>query len=103
MKKYALLGATAFILGSPVISSSVNADEFRIPIGQQAQDKKLLAKPHRGMQRDEVIEEFGEPSDWTDAVGEPAISSLIYPDYIVYLENNIVLHVVLLGTAKVAD
>jgi len=102
MKIHALFIAISILL-LPVITSIAKADELRIPVGQQAQDKSDIARPNHGDTIAEVQDQFGEPLEWSDAVGEPPISSWIYSDFIVYFEHDIVLHVVLKGTAKLAD
>ncbi|HHO59599.1 MAG TPA: hypothetical protein ENJ64_05105 [Thiotrichales bacterium] len=53
-----------------------------------------LDMPRRGASMDKVRNEFGEPLSTTPAVGNPPISSWIYPDRIVYFEYATVLHVV---------
>lgn len=99
MKKinYSLL---CLLFGGALMASATTADELRIPVGSQASDKTDLAKPRQGTSKADVERQFGEPIEWTDAVGEPPISSWEYPDYIIYFEHDLVLHTVLKTTAR---
>ena len=77
------------------LSLPVVAEEIIIPVGQQAVEKQSIERPKLGNTQDQVRERFGDPQDWTDAVGEPPISSWEYQDFMVYFEHNLVLHSVL--------
>lgn len=77
------------------LSLPVVAEEIIIPVGQQAVEKQSIERPKLGNTQDQVRERFGDPQDWTDAVGEPPISSWEYLDFVVYFEHNLVLHSVL--------
>lgn len=50
--------------------------------------------PARGQNKAEVNESFGSPTSRNEAVGEPPISSWEYTGYVVYFENDLVLHTV---------
>lgn len=48
--------------------------------------------PHRGMTMEQVKQNFGEPVKVIAAVGKPPISRWIYDGFVVYFENNHVVH-----------
>jgi hypothetical protein len=51
-----------------------------------------IATPARGMTMDQVSTKFGAPVSKTPAVGKPPISRWEYPGFIVYFENDHVIH-----------
>lgn len=77
------------------LSLPVVAEDIVIPVGQQAIEKQSIERPKLGSTQGQVRERFGDPQDWSDAVGEPPISSWEYAEFIVYFEHNLVLHSVL--------
>jgi hypothetical protein len=77
------------------LSLPVVAEDIVIPVGQQAVEKQSIERPKLGNTQDQVRERFGDPQDWSDAVGEPPISSWEYSEFVVYFEHNLVLHSVL--------
>lgn len=85
-----LAAVTALCL--PAISV---AETIQVPVGQQAQQKSKVNRPANGMKQSEVEAIFGKPLDWSDAVGDPPISSWIYADFVVYFEYDEVIHSVL--------
>lgn len=93
--KVLAIAAAATILSA----TSTLAEVIRVPVGQQAAEKQVLATPHRGTTKTEVRRRFGEPLGETPAVGDPPISSWDYENYRVYFERDLVLHSVLKGTA----
>jgi hypothetical protein len=50
--------------------------------------------PRRGMAMSKVQNELGQPSEISETVGEPPITSWIYADRTVYFEHSNVVHVV---------
>lgn len=48
--------------------------------------------PDRGERMQEVLSEFGEPTDRLPAVGSPPISRWIYEEFRVYFEDDRVIH-----------
>jgi hypothetical protein len=54
------------------------------------------AKPNRGATMSAVREKFGAPSQEAPAVGQPPITRWEYPGYVVFFENDRVLHTVVL-------
>lgn len=77
-----------------------HAQNLQIPVGQQGQDKQSIARPRAGMRQEQVREQFGNPLQWTNPVGEPPISKWIYQDFIVVFEYDQVLHSVLVHTPQ---
>ncbi len=49
-------------------------------------------KPTRGMTQDNVRANYGSPRATTDAIGEPPISRWEYPGFVVFFENDRVIH-----------
>ena len=68
----------------------VNADELQMPASTSA----TSGTPTRGMSMERVEAAFGAPTNREAAVGQPPITRWEYPAYVVYFENNIVLHTV---------
>ena len=54
----------------------------------------MAINPARGATMDSVRAKFGAPSQEVPAVGKPPISRWEYPGYVVYFENDRVLHTV---------
>jgi len=75
------------------LSSFVYAEEIRIPLGEQGDIN--ITKPQKGQSKAAVEAQFGEPKDWTDAKGQPPISSWQYENFVVYFESDVVIHSVL--------
>jgi len=69
------------------------AEEIRIPLGKQGDTS--IEKPQMGQSKADVEAQFGEPKDWTDAKGQPPISSWQYENFVVYFESDVVIHSVL--------
>lgn len=75
------------------LSTLASAEEIRIPLGQQGDAS--IRKPHKGQSKASVEAQFGEPKDWTEAKGQPPISSWHYDGFVVYFESDSVIHTVL--------
>jgi hypothetical protein len=67
-----------------------NADELQMPASTSASS----GTPSRGMSMEKVEAAYGAPSNRESAIGQPPITRWEYPAYVVYFENNIVLHTV---------
>lgn len=78
-----------------LLSLPLAAEQVVVPVGQQAAEKQALQRPARGISKDKVREQFGEPLSMQGAVGEPPISSWEYADFLVYFEHDLALHSVL--------
>ena len=80
----------ALLLFSPI---ALQADVLRInEHGMQV--KQLGNAPVRGMTKNAVRKQYGEPTGKKAAVGKPPISRWDYPGYSVFFEHHIVLHTV---------
>ena len=55
------------------------------------------------MNKQDVLRDFGDPQEITDAVGEPPISQWVYGDYVVYFEDNWVLYSVVKHPSEADD
>lgn len=76
------------IASSALLGSIASADELKMtqaPSGGANQ-------PARGMSMEKVEAAFGAPSNRVAAVGNPPITRWEYPGFVVFFENNIVLH-----------
>jgi hypothetical protein len=62
-----------------------------------AADTQTAAQPVRGQRMQAVEAAFGEPSQRYPAVGNPPISRWDYPGFVVYFENDRVVHAVRLN------
>ena len=88
--KIVILAITVF-LGSAI----AHAEVIKIPIGNQAHEKQNIDRPQRGLSKIQVEVKYGAPQSIKDAIGEPPISSWNYETYVVFFENNRVIHAVL--------
>jgi hypothetical protein len=71
-----------------------HAEQLTIPVGSQA-DRSQETLPANGMTQDSVRSRWGSPADMRGPVGEPPISQWHYQDFVVYFENDRVLHAVM--------
>ena len=104
MKKLVLTAAiTAFFsLQGTLFSSMLAAEQLVLPLGEQT-EKSALPLPQRGMHKESVRRDFGDPEEVTDAVGEPPISQWRYAQYVVYFEGNQVIRAVVKHPARETD
>jgi len=56
-----------------------------------------VTTPTRGMTMEQVASQFGKPESKVPAVGKPPISRWEYPGFVVYFENDHVIHSVVAG------
>ena len=78
----------ACLLTALSICSVATADTLNMP----GEPGKNIATPERGERMQEVLREFGEPSDRLPAVGSPPISRWVYEEFRVYFEDDRVIH-----------
>jgi hypothetical protein len=88
-----LILALAITALSTTLSSTLAAEQITLPIGEQTRQSELQL-PERGMHKNTVLEDFGDPQEMTSAVGEPPISQWRYDGYVVYFEDNWVIQAV---------
>ena len=67
------------------------AETIQIPVGSQGHEQ-AIEKPLTGTKKNTVLEQFGEPLERTNAVGEPPISRWEYTNFYVYFEYDHVIH-----------
>lgn len=68
------------------------AEQVKIPIGQQTVTQSSVTMPAKGTTKSHVQATFGEPLETTPAKGKPPISSWKYSEFVVYFENDHVIH-----------
>jgi hypothetical protein len=83
-KLLALVSAAAILVGAALPSRA--ADATQVPAGE---------RPENGMKMNAVEARYGAPATRYPAVGQPAITRWDYPGFVVYFENDLVLHAVL--------
>lgn len=76
-----------------LVSGALSADQVTMPIGTQTRES-TMELPKRAINKEAVRKRFGDPQNIKDPVGEPPISSWEYPAFVVYFENDLVLHAV---------
>ncbi len=89
MKKILLAFATAFMMTGIGVAQ---ADTLLI---NSAYEQPEAARPARGITMDQVKAKFGEPVSVSGPVGDPPITTWVYPEFSVYFEYNKVLHSVM--------
>lgn len=72
----------------------VSAEKLVIPLGQQG-DRNAITLPQSGMKAERVRARWGSPESTHGPVGQPAISNWHYPAFVVYFENDRVIHAVI--------
>ncbi len=93
-KNKTLFGALALTAClSAAYVGGVAADELQVPVGSQA-DRTQIDIPKTGLSQSSVRAKWGAPSETRGPVGEPPISQWHYPAFVVYFENDTVLHTV---------
>jgi hypothetical protein len=80
------------IASTLLLGSLAHADELKMTNAPQEMDKSGANQPARGMSMDKVEAAFGAPANRVAAVGNPPITRWEYPGFVVFFENNIVLH-----------
>lgn len=90
MKKTILgmISIAAVALSLPLV-----AEQITLPIGEQTRVSELTL-PDRSMTKDVVRESFGDPREIKDPVGVPPITAWEYQGFVVYFEQQWVLHAV---------
>ncbi|WP_303286805.1 hypothetical protein [Marinobacter sp. SS8-8] len=75
-------------------AASAVAEQIRVPVGTQA-DRDQANVPGTGMSQASVRASWGAPLEIQGPVGQPPISQWHYPTFVVYFENDRVIHTVL--------
>lgn len=71
------------------------ADNLSLPPGFPDREMFTMELPVRGMSMETVLDQFGQPSQAAEPIGEPPITRWVYRDYTVYFEDRFVIHSVL--------
>jgi hypothetical protein len=88
---FAALGAALIgLAGAP----SLPAQNLDMPAASPPAPAQV-ATPARGTSKAQVEQQFGAPTQRVAAVGDPPISSWVYPGFTVYFEYDHVIHSVL--------
>jgi hypothetical protein len=90
--------ALAAVLAGPGMGAA-SAEELNTPA---AAPEASSSRPARGMSMEKVEASFGAPTRRVPAVGggnaqQPPITRWEYPGFVVYFENNLVVHTVAIG------
>ena len=82
------------LIGSAISANAIlaNAEDIKIPIGTQSPESQQLTRPLTGVAKTQVKSQFGEPQKENPAKGKPPISNWEYAEFIVYFENDHVIH-----------
>ena len=83
------------LLISPALSLISNAEEIKVSVGNQSAELDGIDRPKSGMNKTKVAEQFGQPIKENAGRGKPPISSWEYEKFVVYFENDTVIHSVL--------
>jgi len=59
---------------------------------ESARTGDQVDRPARGLNMDQVLQQYGEPRESLGPVGEPPITHWVYQGFVVYFEHNTVLH-----------
>jgi hypothetical protein len=89
MRRIGLIMATALTLGLP--GSAAFGDALLV---QTVESSAAVARPERGMTMDTVRQRYGEPKARSGPVGNPPITTWDYDEFVVYFENQYVIHAV---------
>lgn len=87
---YTIIATSSIMIAA--LSTAAHAEQIKIPIGQQTAAQPAVTMPIKGTTKARVQAAFGEPLSTTPAKGKPAISSWKYTDFVVYFENDHVIH-----------
>ncbi len=72
-------------------STQVVGEVIKVPVGQQGQAQQVN-KPPLGMTMEAVKVGFGKPATQSPARGVPPITRWEYNHFVVYFENDVVIH-----------
>ena len=86
-----LFYATTLVLLTAGTYLPASAEVMQVPGDTSQAEHQQMNMPVRGMNKDQVRAQFGEPNEIIPAVGEPPISRWVYNGYTVYFENSYVI------------
>jgi hypothetical protein len=97
-----ITGSLITLFSAALTAPFTTAETITLPLGEQTK-QSAMDLPMRSMNKQDVLRDFGDPQEITDAVGEPAISQWVYADYVVYFEDNWVLYSVVKHPSDAED
>lgn len=91
MKKYTFSLVVGGLLS---IMSLSHAEVISIadPAYQVPNNSQGVLRPTQGMSMARVEQQFGQPEQKSDAIGQPPITRWTYKDFVVFFEHNLVIH-----------
>lgn len=94
MNKISLIVATALLIST---TSLIHADVISIaePSYSTPNSAEGVLRPTRGMTMNKVEQEYGAAEQQSGPVGDPPITTWTYPSFLVFFEDNIVIHSVI--------
>lgn len=87
-----ILASAALITVLP--ATSAVAEQTRVPVMSQADRAAVGELPEPGQSKFRVRKSFGSPASIEGPVGQPPITRWNYADFIVYFEQDRVIHTV---------
>jgi len=87
MRHFGIIMVLGLALGLPF--GAATGDTLLV---DSVQSRTEIARPERGMNMDNVLQQYGEPASRSGPVGKPPISTWRYGDFVVYFENRTVIH-----------
>ena len=88
---------------STLIAGSAIAQDVANPNATAKPAASSVDRPNRGSSMDDVRQQYGQPRQVINAVGEPPITRWIYDSFTVYFEHNHVIHSVVEGQQPSAN
>ncbi|NOQ82347.1 MAG: hypothetical protein GQ548_07475 [Methylophaga sp.] len=94
MNKISLIVAGTLLISS---ASLIHADVISIaePSYSTPNSAEGVLRPTQGMTMNKVEQEYGTAENQSGPVGEPPITTWTYPNFLVFFEDNIVIHSVI--------
>lgn len=96
MLRKAMFASTAVCLGLAAVTVSIIPESALADslIAEGIDPADASQTPNRGIDKSTVASDLGDPINQMEPVGEPPISSWEYSDFVVFFENDKVLHTV---------
>ncbi len=85
-------GLYILLVAGGLFLAPLSADVLTIPGNRASEQKQIM--PMRGVSMESVLDEFGEPIQRYDPIGDPPITEWIYSGFRVYFEYETVLHTI---------
>lgn len=79
-------------MAATLFAGPLSAEELAVPEAPASRDR-----PARGMSMQKVETRYGAPTKREAAIGQPPITRWEYPGFVVYFENEFVIHAVAVG------